>query len=299
MGARLPRAAPRPGADRGDAALRGDPLQGHARARPAPARRRARRACPTARALPGATAFRLYDTFGFPLDLTQDALREKHRAVDVAGFEAAMAEQKAKARAAWAGSGEAADEAVWFDLAEKLGADRVPRLRHRDRRGPDRWRSSSAATPVETAPIGVEVQIVLNQTPVLRRVRRPGRRHRHAQDRPRPRRDHRRAQEGRPLRPPGPGRGGRARPRRRRRARGRPRPPHRDPRQPLRDPPAARGAAPRARRPRRPARQPGRARPAALRLHPRQGDDARPSSPPSRPRSTPTSARTPRSRPGS
>ncbi len=72
--------------------------------------------------LPGATAFKLYDTYGFPLDLTQDALREKGRAVDVAGFDDAMAEQKAKARAAWAGSGEGADQTVWFDIAEKHGA---------------------------------------------------------------------------------------------------------------------------------------------------------------------------------
>ncbi|WP_306005659.1 alanine--tRNA ligase [Aquicoccus porphyridii] len=69
--------------------------------------------------LPGESAFKLYDTYGFPLDLTQDALREKGRAVDTEGFEAAMAEQKAKARAAWAGSGEAADAAVWFDLADR------------------------------------------------------------------------------------------------------------------------------------------------------------------------------------
>ena len=69
--------------------------------------------------LPGEAAFKLYDTYGFPLDLTQDALREKGRAVDVAGFDVAMAEQKAKARAAWAGSGEAADQTVWFDLAEE------------------------------------------------------------------------------------------------------------------------------------------------------------------------------------
>ena len=73
-------------------------------------------------ALPGAAAFKLYDTYGFPLDLTQDALREKGRSVDTEGFDAAMAEQKAKARAAWSGSGEAADGAVWFDLAEKHGA---------------------------------------------------------------------------------------------------------------------------------------------------------------------------------
>ena len=71
--------------------------------------------------LPGEAAFKLYDTYGFPLDLTQDALREKKRGVDTAGFDAAMAEQKAKARAAWAGSGEAKDATVWFDLAEEHG----------------------------------------------------------------------------------------------------------------------------------------------------------------------------------
>ena len=72
--------------------------------------------------LPGEAAFRLYDTFGFPLDLTQDALREKGRSVDTEGFDAAMDAQKAKARAAWSGSGEAKDAAIWFDLAEKHGA---------------------------------------------------------------------------------------------------------------------------------------------------------------------------------
>lgn len=72
--------------------------------------------------LPGEAAFRLYDTYGFPLDLTQDALREQGREVDVEGFEAAMAEQKAKARAAWSGSGEAADATIWFDIAEEVGA---------------------------------------------------------------------------------------------------------------------------------------------------------------------------------
>jgi alanyl-tRNA synthetase len=72
--------------------------------------------------LPGEAAFKLYDTFGFPLDLTQDALREKGRTVDIAGFDGAMAEQKAKARAAWAGSGEAADATIWFELADRHGA---------------------------------------------------------------------------------------------------------------------------------------------------------------------------------
>ncbi|WP_299596768.1 alanine--tRNA ligase [uncultured Tateyamaria sp.] len=72
--------------------------------------------------LPGAAAFKLYDTYGFPLDLTQDALREKGRGVDTEGFDAAMAEQKAKARAAWSGSGEAADATVWFDVADSHAA---------------------------------------------------------------------------------------------------------------------------------------------------------------------------------
>ncbi|MFO6463146.1 alanine--tRNA ligase [Jannaschia sp. KMU-145] len=72
--------------------------------------------------LGGAAAFKLYDTYGFPLDLTQDALREKGMAVDVAGFDAEMAEQKARARAAWSGSGEQADAAIWFDLAEEHGS---------------------------------------------------------------------------------------------------------------------------------------------------------------------------------
>ncbi|MBM2576637.1 alanine--tRNA ligase [Jannaschia sp. Os4] len=72
-------------------------------------------------ALPGDVAFRLYDTHGFPLDLTQDALREQGRDVDVAGFDAAMAEQKARARAAWKGSGESADAEVWFEIADEVG----------------------------------------------------------------------------------------------------------------------------------------------------------------------------------
>ncbi|HWL04113.1 MAG TPA: alanine--tRNA ligase [Xanthobacteraceae bacterium] len=72
--------------------------------------------------LKGETAFTLYDTYGFPLDLTQDALRPRGIAVDLDGFNAAMEQQKAKARASWSGSGEAATEAVWFGLREKLGA---------------------------------------------------------------------------------------------------------------------------------------------------------------------------------
>ena len=69
----------------------------------------------------GVTAFTLYDTYGFPLDLTQDALRPRGIGVDIASFTDAMEQQRQKARASWAGSGEAADEAVWFALREKLG----------------------------------------------------------------------------------------------------------------------------------------------------------------------------------
>ncbi|MGX6647444.1 alanine--tRNA ligase [Maricaulaceae bacterium MS644] len=71
-------------------------------------------------ALPGETAFKLYDTYGFPLDLTQDALRAKGIGVDTAGFDKAMKKQKADARASWSGSGDAAPDALWFDLKARL-----------------------------------------------------------------------------------------------------------------------------------------------------------------------------------
>ena len=72
--------------------------------------------------LDGATAFKLYDTFGFPLDLTQDFMRGYGWQVDTDGFDSAMAEQKAAARRAWSGSGDAATETIWLDLGERLGA---------------------------------------------------------------------------------------------------------------------------------------------------------------------------------
>jgi alanyl-tRNA synthetase len=72
--------------------------------------------------LSGETAFKLYDTYGFPLDLTQDALRVRGIGVDTDGFNAAMAQQKAEARKAWSGSGEAATDTQWYELREKLGA---------------------------------------------------------------------------------------------------------------------------------------------------------------------------------
>lgn len=72
--------------------------------------------------LPGETAFKLYDTYGFPLDLTQDALRAKNISVDTKGFDAAMARQKAEARKNWAGSGDSGTENIWFEVQDKVGS---------------------------------------------------------------------------------------------------------------------------------------------------------------------------------
>jgi alanyl-tRNA synthetase len=114
--------------------------------------------------LPGAAAFRLYDTFGFPLDLTQDALREKGRNVDVAGFDAAMAEQKSRARAAWAGSGEARDATVWFEIAEASGATEFLGYDTEAAEGQVSALVQQGAQ-VQAAAQGAQVQIVVNQTP--------------------------------------------------------------------------------------------------------------------------------------
>ncbi|GGC61592.1 alanine--tRNA ligase [Siccirubricoccus deserti] len=114
--------------------------------------------------LPGEVAFRLYDTYGFPLDLTQDALRAEGKHVDVAGFEAAMAEQKRRARAAWAGSGEAATETVWFDLKEKLGATEFLGYSTETAEA-EILAIVHDGKPVDRAPVGAEVAVVLNQTP--------------------------------------------------------------------------------------------------------------------------------------
>ncbi len=114
--------------------------------------------------LPGAIAFRLYDTYGFPLDLTQDALREQGRGVDLAGFEAAMAEQRQRARAAWAGSGEAATETVWFELREQIGASEFLGYSTEAAEGEIRALVTAGA-PADHAGAGAEVEVVLNQTP--------------------------------------------------------------------------------------------------------------------------------------
>jgi alanyl-tRNA synthetase len=119
---------------------------------------------PQGGALPGATAFKLYDTFGFPLDLTQDALREKGLSVDVDGFDSAMAAQKAKARAAWAGSGEMADDTIWFDVLDSHGAT--------DFLGYDTEQAEGQIVAlvqdggqVNRVEEGSTAQVVLNQTP--------------------------------------------------------------------------------------------------------------------------------------
>jgi alanyl-tRNA synthetase len=112
----------------------------------------------------GETAFKLYDTFGFPLDLTQDALRGREITVDTDGFNAAMARQKAEARKAWSGSGEAATEKVWFDLREQVGAS--------DFLGYATETAEGKVTalvvdgqPVREAKQGQKIALIANQTP--------------------------------------------------------------------------------------------------------------------------------------
>jgi alanyl-tRNA synthetase len=114
--------------------------------------------------LPGETAFKLYDTYGFPLDLTQDALREKGRCVDTDGFDIAMAEQKAKARAAWSGTGASADAAVWFDIADTHGATEFLGYETETAEG-QLLAIVSGSDTAENATTGDTVTFVFNQTP--------------------------------------------------------------------------------------------------------------------------------------
>ncbi|MGQ0660729.1 alanine--tRNA ligase [Sphingosinicella sp.] len=114
--------------------------------------------------LPGATAFKLYDTFGFPYDLTEDALRAQGYGVDRAGFDAAMAEQKAKARIAWKGSGAKASEDVWFDIAEQHGATEFTGYLGHEGEGVVIAIVKDGAQ-VGEAKEGGEVVILTNQTP--------------------------------------------------------------------------------------------------------------------------------------
>ncbi|WP_120078248.1 alanine--tRNA ligase [Aurantiacibacter odishensis] len=114
--------------------------------------------------LPGETAFKLYDTYGFPYDLTEDALRSRGVGLDREGFDAAMAQQKAAARAAWKGSGAAADGDHWFDIAEREGATEFTGYASTEGEG----RVVALVVDgkeVERADSGQEVTILTNQTP--------------------------------------------------------------------------------------------------------------------------------------
>ncbi|MFN4310466.1 MAG: alanine--tRNA ligase [Ferrovibrio sp.] len=114
--------------------------------------------------LPGDVAFKLYDTYGFPLDLTQDALRPRGINVNLDGFQAAMEAQRAEARKAWAGSGEAATEKVWFDIKEEKGASEF--LGYDTEAAEGRIDAIVVkGQPVQEAAAGAEVSVVLNQTP--------------------------------------------------------------------------------------------------------------------------------------
>ncbi|MFZ5608548.1 MAG: alanine--tRNA ligase [Pseudomonadota bacterium] len=119
---------------------------------------------PAKAALPGEIAFKLYDTYGFPYDLTEDALRGMGRVVERAGFDAAMARQRAEARAAWAGSGEQATERQWFALRDRVGPTEFLGY------GADEAQGEIIALyadgqPIEQASQGDTVEIVTNQTP--------------------------------------------------------------------------------------------------------------------------------------
>ncbi|GGD18176.1 alanine--tRNA ligase [Aureimonas glaciei] len=114
--------------------------------------------------LSGETAFKLYDTYGFPLDLTQDALRQRGIEVDVDAFKTAMERQKAEARKSWTGSGETASETVWFSIRDRVGATEFL--------GYDTETAEGVVTAlvvdgkeVASANVGDEVSIVVNQTP--------------------------------------------------------------------------------------------------------------------------------------
>ncbi|MCF3933545.1 alanine--tRNA ligase [Acuticoccus sp. M5D2P5] len=115
-------------------------------------------------ALPGETAFKLYDTFGFPYDLTEDALRPRGLTVDRAGFDAAMEQQRAEARRSWAGSGEAADDKVWFAIRERTGATEFLGY---DTTVADGQLAAIVVDgkEVETLTPGTEARLVFNQTP--------------------------------------------------------------------------------------------------------------------------------------
>ncbi len=114
--------------------------------------------------LEGETAFKLYDTYGFPLDLTEDALRRRGVGVDVDGFNKAMERQKAEARAAWAGSGDTADERIWFELREAHGSTEFLGYDTEIAEGVAHAIVADGKT-VDKASKGDEIALIVNQTP--------------------------------------------------------------------------------------------------------------------------------------
>lgn len=114
--------------------------------------------------LPGDVAFKLYDTYGFPVDLTADALRGKGLGVDMAGFESAMKKQRETARKSWAGSGEAATDTLWFDVLEEAGASEFLGYDTETAEGQIRLILKDGKR-VESAAQGETVSILTNQTP--------------------------------------------------------------------------------------------------------------------------------------
>jgi alanyl-tRNA synthetase len=123
----------------------------------------------TAKLAPGASlagevAFKLYDTYGFPLDLTEDALRARGIGVEVAGFDQAMERQRAEARAAWAGSGETADDAIWFGIGQAKGATEFLGYATDTAEGVV-VALLADGKEVESADAGAELAVVTNQTP--------------------------------------------------------------------------------------------------------------------------------------
>ncbi len=113
---------------------------------------------------PGDVAFKLYDTYGFPLDLTEDALRARDIAVDTKGFDSAMAKQKEEARRAWKGSGEAATEEIWFEIKEETGATEFLGYDTEVAEGEIRA-IVAGGKPVKALKAGEEGALILNQTP--------------------------------------------------------------------------------------------------------------------------------------
>ena len=114
--------------------------------------------------LDGETAFKLYDTYGFPYDLTEDALRERGIGVDRAGFDAAMERQKAAARAAWKGSGDSTSGEVWFDIAERDGGTEFTGYTSTSGEG-NVVAIVKDGAEVKSASAGDEVVVLTNQTP--------------------------------------------------------------------------------------------------------------------------------------